>query len=50
MIQEGSHRGMLKMLESEIEYKARLERDWKIVSGGPFLDVSALLHSQSAER
>jgi len=37
-------RQMMKMFESEIEYKAKLEKEGKIVGGGPFLDVAALCY------
>jgi len=35
---------MMKMFESEIEYKVKLLKEGKIVGGGPFLDVSALCY------
>jgi len=37
-------RQMMKMFESEIEYKAKLQKEGKIVGGGPFLDVAALCY------
>ena len=35
---------MMKMFESEIEYKVKLQNEGKIVGGGPFLDVGALCY------
>ena len=35
---------MLKMIQSEIEYKVKLQKEGKIVGGGPFLDIGALCY------
>jgi muconolactone delta-isomerase len=35
---------MMKMFESEIEYKVKLQKQGKIVGGGPFLDIGALCY------
>ena len=33
---------MMKLIKSEIEYKVKLQKQGKIVGGGPFLDISAV--------
>ena len=35
---------MIKMIQSEIEYKVKLQKKGKIVGGGPFLDIGALCY------
>ena len=35
---------MMKMFQSEIEYKVKLQKEGKIVGGGPFLDIGALCY------
>ncbi len=43
---------MMSMWQSDFEYKIKLQKEGKIVGGGPFLDVSALcyiLEVQSVE-
>ena len=35
---------MMKMWQSDFEYKVKLQKEGKIVGGGPFLDVSALCY------
>jgi hypothetical protein len=46
MMSPGSSEGtqMLKTFQSEIEYKVKLQKEGKIVGGGPFLDVGALCY------
>ena len=33
-----------KLIQSEFEYKLKLQREGKIVGGGPFLDIGALCY------
>jgi muconolactone delta-isomerase len=35
---------MLTLLRSDLEYKVRLQKEGKIVGGGPFLDVGAVCY------
>ena len=35
---------MMKMFQSEVEYKLKLQQEGKIVGGGPFLDINALCY------
>ena len=35
---------MMKLWQSDFEYKVKLQKEGKIVGGGPFLDVGALCY------
>ena len=35
---------MIKMYRSEVEYKLKLQKEGKIVGGGPFLDITAVCY------
>jgi len=37
-------RQMMKMWQSDFEYKIKLQKDGKIIGGGPFLDIGALCY------
>jgi hypothetical protein len=35
---------MMKLFQSDFEYKIKLQKEGKIVGGGPFLDIGALCY------
>ena len=35
---------MMKMWQSDFEYKIKLQKEGKIIGGGPFLDIGALCY------